>query len=63
MPEGRCCAEIIEVSERQAADKKRLDEGEARMTRFEDKLDRIIFLQYGALVSAVGALALVLLRK
>ncbi len=40
----------------------RLDGGTERMNRIDDKIDRILMLQYGAVISAVVTLLVVILR-
>lgn len=61
--QGLCCAEILAVQTRQADHEKRLDSGDARSTRIEAKLDKLMLLQYGGLLSAVTALALQLWKR
>jgi len=56
--DGRCCVEIIEVAERNKEHEKRLDAGDGRMTRIESKIDHLIFVQYGALLTGLVALAI-----
>lgn len=60
--DGRCCSEVVEAGIKLEDHEKRLDLGDGRMTRIEAKIDRLIFLQYGALISAVGALFVGLMK-
>lgn len=60
--DGRCCAEVIEAGIKVEDHEKRLDQGDSRMTRIEGKLDHLIFLQYGALIAGVSALAIGILK-
>lgn len=66
---GLCCTDISEVKVKmsgyeatQAAHAERFKEGDSRITRLGEKVDKLIFLQYGTLLAALAGLAAKFIR-